>query len=225
MQSSGDYIPTNDVEFDKWANNFITYVKSKTIDFKEPEWPDIPYEHVNELVEAYDEWRVAYERTLVPHTPGATAAKNDTKEKLKKLFREFVKRYIHFSPRTKEHRADLFVPEHDNTRTPHIEVTELVEFEIDLHGIRELKVDFWVKNSTSKAKPQGYDGAVIIWQILNKAPASIDELTHHVMASRSSHILKFTEAERGKAVYIALAWQNARGNLGSWSEIQHAFIP
>jgi hypothetical protein len=37
---------------------------------------------------------------------------------------------------------------------------------IHLHAIRELNVDFWVKGSDSKAKPDGYDGALVVWGIL-----------------------------------------------------------
>ena len=35
----------------------------------------------------------------------------------------------------------------------------------------------------------------------------------------------FHESDRGKTVYIALTWQNARGNIGQWSEILSAVIP
>jgi len=31
--------------------------------------------------------------------------------------------------------------------------------------------------------------------------------------------------ERGRTVYIALSWQNERGLIGQWSEIQSAVIP
>jgi hypothetical protein len=35
----------------------------------------------------------------------------------------------------------------------------------------------------------------------------------------------FTESERGKHVYIALAWQNEKGQKGPFSHIEGAFIP
>ncbi|MCL1911832.1 MAG: hypothetical protein FWG13_06475 [Leptospirales bacterium] len=52
-----------------------------------------------------------------------------------------------------------------------------------------------------------------------------DELTHHAMASRTPHVIEFKESERGKTVYIALRWQNERGHLGPFSEVQSAVIP
>jgi hypothetical protein len=45
------------------------------------------------------------------------------------------------------------------------------------------------------------------------------------MASRTPHAIEFDETERGKTVYVALAWQNNRGNIGSWSEMQNTVIP
>jgi hypothetical protein len=120
----------------------------------------------------------------------------------------------------------LGLPVPDPVRTTHFEVTELVEFELRLRGIREIIVNFWIKGADHRAKPTGYDGAVIIWAVLDEPPADVSCLTKHTMASKTPFALdKFTEEERGKTVYIALAWQNERGITGAWSEIQSAIIP
>jgi hypothetical protein len=113
----------------------------------------------------------------------------------------------------------------DTIRTAHTEVTEFVEFELKLREIREILVNFWVKGAAHKAKPNGYDGAVIIWDVLGAPPPEPHSLSRHTMASRTPHALEFTEAERGTTVYIALAWQNERGISGAWSEIQSAIVP
>jgi hypothetical protein len=60
---------------------------------------------------------------------------------------------------------------------------------------------------------------------LGAPPAEPDGLTRHTMASRTPHALAFNEEERGKTAYIAAAWQNERGIIGAWSEIQSAVIP
>jgi hypothetical protein len=113
----------------------------------------------------------------------------------------------------------------DTIRTPHVEVNEVVEFETKLREIREILVNFWVKGAAHKAKPAGYDGAVIIWDVLDSPPAEPHDLNRHTMASKTPHALEFTEEERGRTVYIAVAWQNERGIIGAWSEIQSAVIP
>ncbi|MDR2731491.1 MAG: hypothetical protein LBB81_11420 [Treponema sp.] len=90
---------------------------------------------------------------------------------------------------------------------------------------RELKIDFWIQGAGHKAKPHGYDGAVIIWGIRDTPPETPDQLEHHTMASRTPFTLHFDETERGRTVYVGLAWQNERGILGQWSEYKSAVIP
>jgi hypothetical protein len=60
---------------------------------------------------------------------------------------------------------------------------------------------------------------------LDTPPAEPDNLTRHSMASKTPHAIQFTEEERGRTVYIAASWQNERGNIGQWSEIQSAVVP
>jgi hypothetical protein len=45
------------------------------------------------------------------------------------------------------------------------------------------------------------------------------------LLSKTPYTLPFTEAERGKTAYVALAWQNGRGIIGAWSAIKSAIIP
>jgi len=113
----------------------------------------------------------------------------------------------------------------DRIRTEHTTVNELVEFEIRLRGIRELEVNFWIKGADHRAKPSGYDGAVLVWDILDSPPERPTDLAEHTMASRTPHIIEFDETDRGKTVYIALCWQNERGIRGPWSEMQTAVVP
>jgi len=113
----------------------------------------------------------------------------------------------------------------DRTRTEHTVVNELVEFEIRLRGIRELEVNFWIKGADHRAKPSGYDGAVLVWDLLVAPPERPTDLANHTMASRTPHIIEFDEADRGKTAYIALSWQNERGIRGPWSETQTAIVP
>jgi hypothetical protein len=139
--------------------------------------------------------------------------------------REFVNQFLRFPPVTNPDRAEMGVPNHDTIRTDHKVVTENVDFVIHLSSIRELVVDFWIQGASHKAKPEGYDGAVIIWGLRDTPPDNPDELPRHTMASRTPYTLHFDEADRGKTVQIALAWQNERGILGAWSEYKSAIVP
>jgi hypothetical protein len=91
--------------------------------------------------------------------------------------------------------------------------------------IRELSIVFHDQASARKARPYGTMGAVVAWQVSQTAPACPDDLTRSQLATRTPHLLQFTEQERGKTVHIALCWQNKKGQRGHWSEIQSAIIP
>jgi hypothetical protein len=79
--------------------------------------------------------------------------------------------------------------------------------------------------SKSNAKPYGVNGAVIVYAVLDAPPADVSALTRSVLATRTPHILEFTEEERGKTVYVAICWQNEKGEKGPWSEIESAIVP
>jgi len=139
--------------------------------------------------------------------------------------RDIRRRVFFMPPLAAGDYADLGLKPPDTIRTPHIDVPEMVDFVIHLSNIRELVVNFWIQGSPHRAKPHGYDGAVIIWDIRDTPPENPMDLAFHTMASRTPHTLTFDEAQRGRTVQIALAWQNERGILGQWSEYKSAIIP
>jgi hypothetical protein len=139
--------------------------------------------------------------------------------------RDIRNRYFFVPPMNEENLLELGLPLPDTVRTPHVNVTEEVDFVLEIHGIRQVHVRFWIQGQAHMAKPAGYDGAVIDWGIRDTPPAEPEDLTNHTMASRTPHTLPFTEEDRGKTVYIALRWQNERGNTGPWSDIKSAVVP
>ncbi|MCL1911013.1 MAG: hypothetical protein FWG13_02265 [Leptospirales bacterium] len=196
---STDYIPAKDADFDAWFRNLVEYVESKT-DKDNPEWPRIPSEDVAKLRAAYEAWHEAYLLTQGPHSSDLTHEKNRVRKESEKIVRDFVKEHLHFKPVTDIDRDRMGIPNHKQTRTDHIDVHEVVEFELVLRNIREILVRFWIKGATHRAKPDGYDGAVIKWEVRDTPPADPEELAHHAMASRTPHTLEFNESERGKKV-------------------------
>jgi hypothetical protein len=50
-------------------------------------------------------------------------------------------------------------------------------------------------------------------------------LGRSTLATRTPFTLTFTEAEKGKRVFIALAWQNEKGERGPFYQIEETFIP
>jgi len=221
---STGYIPRGNAEFDSWFANLKDYVVQKTTSIP-PEWEHIPAKDVEELAAAYDDWHQGYAPTLQPHTPAQTVAKNDARERAETVVRPFVQRFLHFKPVTDVDRVEMGIPNHDKTRTGHTVVHETVDFVIHVRNQRELSIDFWQEGQAHKAKPDEYDGAVMVWEVLNAPPADQDALRHHTLASRTPVTLRFTEEDRGKRCYVALRWQNERGIVGAWSDMKEAVIP
>ena len=217
---AGNYIPRNDEAFNTFYLFIVEYAGENN-----GRWKHIPADNLATFRFDYQTWKQVFEKTRSPHIPQLTAEKNRVRMACEHALRQFVNRFLRFEPVTDLDRDNMGIPNRDLIRTPHIDVTEVVEFELKLRNIREVLVSFWVKGQAHKAKPAGYDGAVIVWDVLGKPPEAVGDLTLHTMASRTPHALEFDETERGLTVYIAAAWQNERGLVGQWSEIQPAIIP
>jgi hypothetical protein len=224
MAKSRDYIPKNDAVFNVWFKNLYQYVGQKTSGAS-PEWTHIPKDAVEELGAAYQDWYTKYSLTTKPHTKAENVEKDEAKAAAIKVIRPFVQQWLRFKPVINSDRVNMGLPIYDETRTIHGAPTEQAEFFFKLTGIREITVHFKVLGAEGRAKPSHYAGALIKWAVLDKPPSDIEELTHHELASKTPHTLKFKESERGKTVYVALAWQNGKGDLGPYSEIQSAVIP
>jgi len=215
-----DYVPTNAGQFSAFMRNLLAYVDSH-----KDEWGHIPIAVLASLNVLYDAFIIALEATHGQHTQAQTLDRNEKQATATKALRAFVNQYLRFAPVTNVDRLEMGINNHDTIRTDHVEVTEMVDLVIHPDGIRSVAVNFWIQGADHKAKPAGYDGAVIIWEVLDTPPADHSALIHHALASRTPYRLHFDETQRGKAVYIALAWQNARGIQGHWSDIKVAYVP
>ena len=217
-----DYVPSNAAQFNIFASRVIEYTRDKKAS---EEWANIPMERLETLGLKFAAFVRAFEHANETPTHASILARQEAQAEAVKELRGFVNQYLRFAPVTNVDRAEMGIPNHDTIRTDHTVVTETVDFVIHLRGIRELMIDFWIQGANHKAKPQGYDGAVIIWGLLDEPPKHTDDLAHHTMASRTPFALHFDESERGKTCYIAATWQNERGIRGQWSEYKTAVVP
>jgi hypothetical protein len=217
---AGDWMPHTPSRQLAMAKRWIDMLPEKEQDWR------MPAGMLQLLGELIQEAEMLQDRANGPFgTKGDAARVRTAFQQLVSVMRDIRRRVFFIPPLTEANFIDLGLQPPDTIRTPHIDVPEMVDFVIHLRGIRELLVDFWIQGEAHKAKPHGYDGAVIIWGIRDTPPEQPDELPHHTMASRTPHTLTFDEAQRGQTVQIALAWQNERGTLGQWSEYKSAIIP
>jgi hypothetical protein len=96
---------------------------------------------------------------------------------------------------------------------------------ISILDSRMLSVEFKDQDSVGKGKPYGINGAVISYAVLETPPTGPEQLLHSVLATRTPHTLEFAAEDRGKTVYVALRWQNEKGQTGPWSNIETAIVP
>lgn len=224
MTRKRDYIPRHDPDFDLWFTFLNQYTAQKCTG-SPPEWPHIPQAARTAMAEAYAAWYTAFAKTLGPHSPVDTGGKNSAKKAAAAVIRPFVNQYLRFPPVTGEDRTALGIPNHDRIRTPIPVPPEGPELELAVKGIRQIHVHFWEKGSGGKARPYGYDGAVVYWLVRSEAPSRPEELIASTLATRTPSILEFDETQRGSRVHVALRWQNEKGELGPFSEIHSAIIP
>lgn len=215
-----DYVPQSHTRFSFFMRNLLTYVGQNIA-----AWTTIPQERLTELNNAFAEFTEASNAALETPTPANHNTRNEAQANTTRLLRAFVNQFLRFPPVTNSDRIEMGIPNHDTIRTDHKVVTELVDFVIHVNSQRELSIDFWQEGQPHKAKPHGYDGAVLVWDILDAPPENQDALNQHTMASRTPYTLIFDETERGKRVYVALRWQNERGITGAWSDIKDAIVP
>jgi hypothetical protein len=215
-----DYIPHKDSELVAWSANFIAQIVANA-----PTW-EIPSNEVNDLQTANDAFVELHAQADSPAKSSIIVAeKNAAREVLVGKIRNLAGFRLKNPIITDAQRVALGLHIHDTTPT-HIPVpTTRPEINIDVVDFRRLKVLFHDMNSNSKAKPYGINGAVIAYAVLDTPPADPNVLNRIALATRTPHVLEFTEEERGKRVYFAICWQNERGQRGPWSEIESAIVP
>jgi hypothetical protein len=103
--------------------------------------------------------------------------------------------------------------------------TEAPEFYIQPKGNRILEFHFRRKGSKSRARPYGYNGAVIFWGILDTPPTKIEDFPRGELATKTPYTIELPEDQRGKKLYSATCWQNKKGEMGPLSDIQVTVVP
>jgi hypothetical protein len=215
-------IPTKDNETRSWSNNLIALCQTNYTEYGLPQDAVTP---LRPLWTAYDA-ALATAQSSDTRSKAATAAKNEAKRALRHALSVFIAKYIDNNDAiTIPIREQLGLDIKDTTWTPIPPPSTYPEFFVKVKDIRALEVHFKQMGSAGKGKPYGYNGAVIYYEASDVPPAEPSELTHSLLATKTPYTLTFTEAERGKRVYIALVWQNEKGQKGPFSQIEETFIP
>jgi hypothetical protein len=191
-----------------------------------PAWAHIPSEKVTALATQYTAWHMAYQKTIAPHTPVDTGAKNDARKTAVKVVRPFVAQFLKFEPVTDEDRTAMRIRNRDTTRsTIGVPTTRPVITDIKTLGGFQVELRFQdMATPGSKAIPYGFSGCLLHFVWGAERVADYAALVQGQLMTRSPWTLALPpEAEK---TYLSCAprWQNAKGEVGPWGEIQTTVI-
>jgi hypothetical protein len=224
MPRERDFIPTNDAVFDNWQKNLLEQLGAEGVLKK---W-DIPQEAFENLLPKEVEWGVRYEAAKNPknRTQVQITAKIEARKNYEDVLRIFIKGYVTYNPKvTDDERELLGLPVHKKGRTPAPIPKRYPLFKIDSSVIRRLDVYFYDDVNERRSKPEGVHGAEISWDFSDVPVEDPDKLVHSRFDTASPYTIEFNGEDRGRTVYIALRWENTRGEKGPWSEIITAIVP
>ncbi|MDR1867646.1 MAG: hypothetical protein LBQ77_05215 [Treponema sp.] len=214
------YLPNADAELLEWAENFHTQltVLKDTLDVSNVELTD--------LRATLNTYKTLYEQARSPEkTSVIIAEKNEAKDALKAQIRALVNFRLRNPVVTNAIRVQLGLHVRDTVRTTIPVPASRPEVNLKVFDVRRIHVSFSDVDSSKKARPYGVNGAVIAYAVLESPPTDLSALTQSLLATRTPHTLEFAETDRGNTVYVALCWQNEKGEKGPWSEIQSSIIP
>jgi hypothetical protein len=215
-----DYIPRRDSELVAWSSNFTSVVSSNATSW------DIAPEELSNLQNASSAFASLVATAESPaRTPVIIAEKDAARKELVKEIRGLVSFRLKNPVITDAQRVSMGLHVRDSAYSAIHVPTTRPELDIDVFDVRRLKVKFREMGSDSKAKPYGINGALIVYAVLDVPPVRIEELTSGVLATRTPHVIQFDEDKRGKTVYVAICWQNRKGENGPWSDIEKAIVP
>ena len=216
-----DYIPQAMPSLILWADRFVNYFFANAI-----KW-GVSISDATDLKNQWDATKALIEQAEDPtqslHL--VVLQKDEAVKAFKSKVRDFVSHELHSRAMTDADRVALGLPIHDTTPTPIGPPTTMPTFVLDLSIPRHIRLRYHDQDSHSEAKPYGVNGAVVAWGLMDAPPAKQKDLPHTLLATHSPYTMEFEEDERGKTLYIALCWQNERGQRGPWSNLEAAIIP
>jgi hypothetical protein len=215
-----DYLNLNDTEFDQRYKFMCQYVNGKCTGAN-PEWTHIPDAVRTTLNNGYLAWNTVYTKTIGPHTPVDTEAKNNGKKAAKAIIRPFVNQYLRFPPVTNEDRTAVGVPNHDTTRSNVPTPRAQPEADVAYPGVHLIELTHIRAVDPSLDDPRADWGTRIFWGIIGE-PAAHDklrisappvfggDLPHSTFTHRKNYTFDF-EGDSGKTVWFCLRYENRKG--------------
>ena len=209
-----DYIPNSDADFDAWLNNFVDYVVANAAALGAS-----PAE-VTALQAVSADWDAKYPSSTSAQAAAMAAvqAKADSRVANEAFIRPFVGRMQSNTSITDAQRQSLGITVRSTTRSAVGAPTTRPVAQVDTGQRLRHTISFGDElTPTSRAKPDGVQGAEIWMKIGDQAPAGPGDVHYLALDTRTPYVAEFEGADAGKTAYYMLRWINTRGETGPWS--------
>ncbi|MDR2633319.1 MAG: hypothetical protein LBC51_06810 [Treponema sp.] len=217
---SSKSIPDAEPELIPWADNFIN-----TVDANKDAW-DIPATEVTGIQNALTAFKYLFEQARSPErTSVIVVQKNTAKKDLLDRIRAMMSFRLKNPVITAAQLKELGLNTGERTYSPKPRPTTYPSFQIVQTGARMLAIVYREGTGKKGSKPPEANGARIYYGVFDERPPSPGDLPASVFATRCPHTITFRETDRGRRAYIALKWENRKGEDGPWSEIASEIIP
>ncbi|MDR2632218.1 MAG: hypothetical protein LBC51_01155 [Treponema sp.] len=217
---SNKYLPDAEADLIPWGDNFVGQLEQN-----KEKW-GIPEAEVTGVKTALSDFTSLYEQA---RSPGRTSVIVEEKNTAKALLKAKIRAMVGFRLKnpliTNAQRKELGLHVADKTRSPKPRPSTYPRYSIIQNGAGMLGIIYQEGDGRKGSKPPEAAGVRIHYGVFDQAPSVQEELPASVFATRWPCIITFRETDRGKRAYIALKWENAKGEDGPWSEIASEIIP
>ena len=231
MSSRADWVPRNRKElYDKVVVGTVPYLNARLARFGMGDATPLGTWYATVFIpEAYEPFVASYGSWENPATRTPIIIV-DMKNAEAKFIAQYRKLYRLLKANPLVTDTDLigmgFHARPDSGRKPAPVAGETPEFSVAAIADHRLRIGYWSDNATRRGKkPKGQHGVEIRWRFADEPVNDPEELTHSIFSTTSPAILAFNGKDHGRSLYLALRWENTRGEKGPWSAARQAFVP
>ncbi|MDR1399171.1 MAG: hypothetical protein LBJ41_04545 [Treponema sp.] len=216
-----DFFPNREAALLEWLKNFGTVLVENAV-----AW-GVPIDTASGLNTQITAYELVYEAAKGENGTKALIIEKDVKQKaLKAELRNVKNKFIDYNEAvTKADRERLGLPRRDHKPSPIPRPTSRPTLKVLPTNNRQHTVTAVNQKTGKRSKPDDAYGVRFVWEIRDTLPVNAEDLRHSIFHRKVVTVFDYTEEDRGKKVFYAGCYENAKGDSGPWSDIIMAIIP
>jgi PIN domain nuclease of toxin-antitoxin system len=216
-----DFFPKREADLLEWFKNFSAVLVSKA-----SAW-NILVDVANDLLVLVNEYETIFELAKGENgTKALILEKHEKRDALIATVRNIKNKYIDYNDIiTNPDRERLGLPVRDRNPTPKPKPVGRPLLKVRPTNNRQHTITAINQETGKKTKPENVHGVRFVWEIRDTAPTNADDLRRSVFRIKTVEVFDYSEEDRGKKVFYAACYENAKGDAGPWSDIVEAIIP